>query len=92
MTPSSQSATAKRVIGYTVTYVWCRECAPEGIRDSYPPMVKEDDYGVPYACDVCGEELKPCDHEWGRWFAAFGGGEMRTCRKNCGEAERRVAS
>lgn len=86
---------SKPPIGYMVTQTWCRECAPEGVRDYHTPMREGDDHGVPYSCDVCGEDLLPCAHEWNDWRPAFtprGGSpqQVRFCTAGgCGEAEYR---
>lgn len=89
----------KRAIGYTITNYWCRKCVPEGIHDSYAPMREGDDHGVPYDCDVCGEKLLPCDHEWeDTWNRAYTPEgqpprEIRFCKRpDCGECEYRPAS
>jgi hypothetical protein len=80
----------KRPIGWQVTSTYCRECAPDALRDSCAPMREGDDYGVSYACDACGENLLPCDHQWGEWKSWFQGGEWRFCeRADCLETERR---
>lgn len=86
--PAKGAERARRsAIGYTVTYVWCRDCAPEGVRDYHEPMREGDDWGVAYRCDTCDAELKPCEHKWGEWFDAYGGGQMRGCDE-CGGSER----
>jgi len=77
-----------RPIGYRVTLTYCRECAPEGVRDFYPPL-REGDLGW---CDTCGEELRPCEHEWSEWRPWWCGGEFRICDKDaCGDTEHRDA-
>lgn len=85
-----------RAIGYTITQHWCRKCVPEGISEGVEPLREGDDYGVPYHCDVCGEPLLPCDHDWEpKWSLAYTPPgdperEIRCCRKpDCGEAEYR---
>lgn len=78
-----------RPIGYQVISTWCRSCAPEGVTDSYGygPMVESDG---PLWCDVCGEELAPCEHEWGEWGGFVWGGEYRVCNKDgCDQPEYR---
>lgn len=76
---------SRRPLGYQITITYCRGCAPEGVTESYEPLREGDDYGVPYHCDLCGEDLLPCGHEWGKWHDAFGGGRIRFCNK-CGES------
>jgi hypothetical protein len=84
------TTTTRRPLGYQVTQTFCRACAPEGVRDFCNPMREGDDHGIPYSCDVCGEDLKPCEHKWNEWRPAFGGGEIRFCTVNdCGESDRR---
>lgn len=61
-----------QVVGYTVTQTWCLSCAPEGARD-YGARVKTEAtyeaHGWGYGwCDICGEELKSHEHEWGPWI------------------------
>jgi hypothetical protein len=55
----------KRAIGWTITQTYCCECAPEGLREFYPPLREGDDHGVPYICDVCDKKLQadPEDNE-----------------------------
>lgn len=86
----------KRPIGYTITYYWCRDCAPEGIREGHDPLLEGDDYGYPWRCDECGKELLPCDHTFakldGGWRRAFSSdGERQDVRfcDNCDHAEYR---
>jgi hypothetical protein len=79
----------KQALGFQVTHTWCRECAPEGVRDFCAPLREGDDYGVPYACDVCDARLVPCNHKWGAWNRWYSGGSFRVCEKDgCGETER----
>jgi hypothetical protein len=89
----------RRPIGYTITRYWCRNCAPEGVRDFREPLRVGDDHGVPYYCDDCDGELLPCDHDFsgrdGEWRLAFTPEgdpprEIRFCAK-CGDAEYRPA-
>ncbi len=90
--PQPHPAVVKRPIGYQVTSTWCRECAPEGVSDSYPPLREGDDHGVPYRCDICDRPLTPCEHEFGEWRPWWCGGEFRICDKDaCGETEHRDA-
>lgn len=77
-------------LGWQVTWTYCRACAPEGVRDFHSPLREGADSGVPYDCDVCGEPLQLCEHEWGDWGPWFKGGEWRSCKRlHCGEIERR---
>jgi hypothetical protein len=41
--------------------------APEGVVEFHEPLREGKDYGVPYHCDDCGAELRPCEHKWGEW-------------------------
>lgn len=56
---------SKRPIGYQITSTYCREHAPGGLVDFYQPMREGEDYGVPYRCDVCDQELNPTTWEQG---------------------------
>lgn len=79
-----------RAIGYEITRVWCRACAPEAVSDSHEPIREGQDYGVAYHCDDCGTELRPCEHKWSEWHNWFAGGEFRICELDgCGETEHR---
>ena len=79
--------TPRAPIGYRVTQTYCRGCAPEGLRDYYAPMREGDDHGVP-SCDVCGEGLTPCGHEWGEWCNWVWGGRFRGCTLDgCSETQ-----
>lgn len=85
----------KRPIGFTIEHYWCRDCAPEGIRDCHDPLREGDDAGIPWHCDDCGKELLPCDHDFSgsEWRLAYTPeGEppqdIRFCSK-CEEAEYR---
>lgn len=40
----------QRPIGWRITSTYCRGCAPDGLRDSYAPMLEGADHGVPYSC------------------------------------------
>lgn len=87
----------RRPIGYVVTSYYCRKCAPDGVREFHEPEMKSDeDALIPYVCDVCGEEFKPCDRQWDDWTAAYqgpgsnGAAEIRFCTQpDCGSADYR---
>lgn len=80
------------VIGYEITRVWCRACAPEGVVDGGNEVMAGADFGVPFSCDDCGAVLAPCSHEWSEWRPWYSGGEFRICDKpGCGETENRDA-
>lgn len=59
-------------------------------------MREGDDFGVPFRCDICEQELLPCDHEWGDWKRAFSPPgqperEIRFCQvADCGDAQYRA--
>jgi hypothetical protein len=88
--PEQSSTAARRPLGFQITQTWCREHAPEGVRDCYAPLREGDDHGVPYHCDACDAELLPCEHTWSDWGPWFDGGEWRSCSQpHCSEIERR---
>lgn len=81
------------VIGYEVTHVWCRACAPEGVTLGGNEVMAGSDHGVPYHCDDCGSVLAPCEHEWSEWRPWYAGGWFRICDKDgCGEVDQRDVS
>lgn len=86
---------AKAIAGFTATQYWCRECAPEGVTYGGYEVYDEEQYGFPYSCDICGEDLKPCEHDWEEvWHDAspeIHGPNMQInfCRKDfCGSPSR----